>query len=377
VTSTTAPTTSNPIDMHVHIVGNGTGGTGCWMQVRGIHRLAASFMVRHLGLPQSALKGDLDALYAEQLRRMVQASSLKAVVILAHEEVYDDYGRRLEGAGSFHVPNDHVLNLARRYAEFLPAVSIHPARRDALEELDRCVAEGAVMMKCLPNCQNIDCNDRRYTRFWERMAEHGLPLLAHTGGEFSLPVVRRELSDPRTLERPLQCGVTVIAAHCGTSCGWLDQDYFPVFVEMTRRHPRLFGDISALNQLHRSRHLLDCLRLVGERMVHGSDFPIPALGHAAWFRGWLGWSVFRKWQRHWNVLERDYQFKRAVGFPSEVFGRVTGILRPGPWPALGAACATKSQPPATHSPSPTRPIAAREPERLPNRCRKEPQNPNP
>ena len=36
------------------------------------------------------------------------------------------------------------------------------------------------MLKLLPNCHNIDCNDRRYTRFWEKMAEAGLPLLAHT-----------------------------------------------------------------------------------------------------------------------------------------------------------------------------------------------------
>ena len=39
------------------------------------------------------------------------------------------------------------------------------------------------MLKCLPNCQNIDWNLPRYTRFLERMAESGLILLAHTGSE--------------------------------------------------------------------------------------------------------------------------------------------------------------------------------------------------
>jgi len=42
----------------------------------------------------------------------------------------------------------------------------------------------------------------RFTRFWERMAEAGLPLLAHTGGEHTVPVVRPEFSDPRILELP-------------------------------------------------------------------------------------------------------------------------------------------------------------------------------
>ena len=52
-------------------------------------------------------------------------------------------------------------------------------------------------------------------RFWERMAESKLPLLAHTGGEHTLPVVRPEFADPRILTLPLECRVTVIAAHCG------------------------------------------------------------------------------------------------------------------------------------------------------------------
>src|SRR5216117_3073168 len=29
----------------------------------------------------------------------------------------------------------------------------------------------------------------------------------------------------------------------------------------------------------------------------------------------LDWKSFHQWQRHPNVLERDYQFKRAMGFP--------------------------------------------------------------
>jgi hypothetical protein len=149
-------------------------------------------MLREARLPRKALQGDLDQLYVDRLLAMVRGSSLGAVVILAHDLVYDDHGRPMEGAGSFYVPNAYVLKLAKEHPEFLPAVSIHPARPDALDELDRCLAGGAALMKCLPNCHNINCNDRRFTRFWERMAQAGLPLLAHTGGEHTLPIVRRE-----------------------------------------------------------------------------------------------------------------------------------------------------------------------------------------
>ena len=132
--------TSRPVDMHVHLVGNGSGGTGCWLRVKGWHRFMAAMMLRQIGLPAAAMHGDLDRLYVERLLELVRTSSLGAAVILAHEQVYREDGAVMQGVGSFFVPNDYVLGLARRHPEFLPAVSIHPARKDALEELDRCLA---------------------------------------------------------------------------------------------------------------------------------------------------------------------------------------------------------------------------------------------
>jgi uncharacterized protein len=318
-----------PVDMHVHVVGNGSSGTGCWLRLKGWHRLLAWFMTRHIGLPPGALTGDLDRLFVDRLLEQVRTSSLGAIVILAHEQVYDDRGRIRSGVGSFHVPNDHVLGLARQHPEFLPAVSIHPARPDALEELERCLAAGAVMLKLLPNCHNLDCNDRRYARFWERMAEAGLPLLAHTCGEHTVPVVRRELADPRVLELPLRCGVKVIAAHCATKSGLFDREYFGVFAAMTQVHPNLYGDTSAFCVPIRGRHVPECLREpLAARMVHGSDYPVPVFGHWAWLRRFIQWDDFRRGERIPNVLEKDYQLKRAMGFPPETFTRIHTLLRP-------------------------------------------------
>lgn len=316
------------MDMHVHIVGNGAGGTGCWLRVTGWHRPLAALMLRHIGLPADAMTGDLDRLFVERLLEQVRASSLGAVVILAQDDVHDDRGRVMKDVGSFFVPNDYVLGLARKHPEFLPAVSIHPARPDALEELNRCLDAGAVMMKCLPNCQNINCSDRRFMKFWERMAEAKLPLLAHTGGEHTLPVVRPEFADPRILKLPLECGVTVIAAHSGTKSGLFDPDYFAVFTEMIRRFPNLYGDTSAFNVPMRGQHVLECLRepLVS-RLVHGSDYPVPVNGHFAWAGGFVSWREFRRCQKLPNVLERDYLLKRAMGFPPEHFTRIASLLR--------------------------------------------------
>lgn len=319
------------IDVHVHVVGNGSGGTGCWYRPRGWTRLGQPLLLRSFGLPADALRGNLDRLYAERLLALVRGSSLDAVVILAQDETYRADGTKIEGFGSFYVPNEYVLDLARAHAEFLPAISIHPARRDALEELACGLAGGAVALKCLPNCQNIDWNDRLYTRFLERMAEARLPLLAHTGGEHTLPVYDARLADPRVLTRPLEIGVPCIAAHCGTMSGLFDPDYFGVFADMTRRFSNLYGDNSAFN-------VLNC-RIRGQtvprsqteplvsRILHGSDLPVPVCGHWARWRGYITQEDFRASQRERNPLERDYQLKRAMGYPEEIFTRAASVLR--------------------------------------------------
>jgi uncharacterized protein len=324
----TVPRQAQRIDMHVHMVGNGVAGSGGWLRLKGWHKWLAGFMLRQLGVPASALEGDLESIYADHLARLVRSSSMDAVVLLAHERVHDPDGTPRDDLGSMFVPNDVVLGLAKTFPEFLPGVSIHPARRDALVELERCLAGGAVLMKCLPNCQNIDLSDGRYRAFWERMAAAGLPLLAHTGGEHTVPVVNAALADPKLLRFPLECGVTVIAAHCGTSSGAFDRDYFDDWAEMLREFPNLYGDISAMVSLNRCGHLRDCLRDdIAPRILHGSDFPVPVLGHRLWLQRWIDRRTLRRCQNISNPLERDWEFKRALGFPDEIATRPAELLR--------------------------------------------------
>lgn len=326
------------LDGHVHVVGNGTGGSGCWYRPKGLTRWGAPLMLRAVGLKKAALKGDLEGIYAERLRACVAGSSLDGAVILAQDEVYHENGQKVEDGGSFYVPNAFVLGLAARHVEFLAAVSIHPARRDAKEELERCLEGGAVMLKCLPNCQGIDWGDRRYTGFLERMAEAGLVLLAHTGSERTLPVVEARLADPAVLTRPLEIGVTCIAAHCGTGTMGLDRDYFEDFVAMTRRFPNLYGDNSALAGLTfrlRPKALARMKEMpLAERILHGSDLPVPVSGAGLWALGMISWSAYRELAKEENPVERDAGLKRRLGFGEGSFMGLAGLLRPevmAPW----------------------------------------------
>jgi hypothetical protein len=318
------------IDMHVHMVGNEASGNGCWVRVSAGKIALYAIMLRALGLPTASIyRESFDDIYRDRLLECIRESTVDAVCLLAQEAVYHDDGTIRKEAGNAFVPNDYVLNLARDYEEFLPAVSIHPARPDAMDELDRCLEGGAVMMKCLPNCQNINCNDTNFKPFWNRMAESGLPLLAHTGGEHTLQVVKPEYADPETLRLPLECGVKVVAAHCATMSGIIDMDYFPKLAEMFCEYENLYADTSALNVPLRSHGLRRCLEdeNVASRLVHGSDFPVPCSGLWAWMRGLIDSDQAMECGRITSPIERDYQIKVAMGFPPEKFTRINDLLR--------------------------------------------------
>lgn len=314
-------------DCHVHLVGNGRKGNGCWIRLSGWHRFMAAMMTRMMGIPAKPDDEDFDEVYVRQLAAYVRESSLDHAMLLAQDEVYNEDGTKRR-FGSFHVPNSYLFDVCEAHPEFVPAASIHPARKDALEELERCLERGARALKLLPNCHDVDCSRPAYDAFWERMAEAGLPLLAHTGGEMTVPVANKALQDPRVLRRPLEIGVKVIAAHCASRSSFWDPDYFDVMVGMMREFPNLHADTSALNTPVRSAALgkaLDCE--LQERFVHGSDFPVPV---GAWYvrlRGLVDAEARAEAAKVSNLIERDYLLKKAVGFDDGHFTRLAGILR--------------------------------------------------
>ena len=162
---------------------------------------------------------------------------MRAVVILAQELVRDEKGQPMTGRGSFYLPNDYVLNLAR-FTGIVTGGFDSSRAAGCVGGTGTLPGAGAVMMKCLPNCHNINCNDRRFTRFWERMAEARLPLLAHTGGEHTLPVVRPEYRRSANIGASARVRRQGHCRHCATKSGLIDPEYFHVFAEMTRQWPK-------------------------------------------------------------------------------------------------------------------------------------------
>ncbi|MFP6901539.1 MAG: amidohydrolase family protein [Opitutales bacterium] len=316
------------IDCHVHLVGDGSSGTGCWLRTPNpVRWLGARFLVRASGLPVSVLKNGLDNAYAENLVRRVRESSLDAVALLAMDLPRSDDGQSLESKAIFYVPNERVLELGSKHPEIIPACSIHPGRPDAMEELEKCIEGGAKVMKLLPNCHNVNCSDPDYSPFWERMAKAGMVFLAHTGGELTVPVLNKRYADPRALRLPAERGVVTIAAHAAGRSGLLDRDYTGELVKMFDEFSNLYADNSALCTFNRWRTIKKLFPdKVMARVLHGSDFPVPSRGFGPWVGGHLKWRDHRVCARNPNALERDAALKKAMGFPEETFTRLDGLL---------------------------------------------------
>ncbi|PHX58746.1 MAG: hypothetical protein CK522_02585 [Opitutia bacterium] len=316
-------------DCHVHLVGNGQDGSGCWLRIEGLWlKVLSEVMRKAVGMPLPLMHKDFDVKYVEALRELVRGSYVDKALLLAQDEVYDEEGKKLN-FGSFHVPNDYLFKVCRENPEFVPAVSIHPGRKDALAELDRCLALGARALKLLPNCQNVNCSLPQYDEFWRRMAAAGLPFLCHTGGEMTVPVLHRSYQDPRILRRPLELGVKVIAAHSAGNSHFFDQNYFAELIKLMDEFPGLYADTSALNSPIRSG-VLKQVKQSGRlgRFLHGSDYPVPVGARWVWLRGLITFAQASEAGKIPNLIERDAFLKRAMGFDDAHFTHLGEILRP-------------------------------------------------
>ncbi len=138
--------------------------------------------------------------------RQLQESQLDFAVVLAQDAVYRDDGSRHDEATHFFVSNEYVLRLADECPKVIPGCSINPIRRDALQELERCRSAGVRLVKVHTAIQGVDPTLARFNEFYRLAADLGIVLMFHTGYEHSCRVVSQQYTDPRRLERVLDCG---------------------------------------------------------------------------------------------------------------------------------------------------------------------------
>src|SRR5688572_8025038 len=74
------------LDGHVHVLGDGSSGSGCQIQIKGAFgKIQARMLLNVAGMDISALETGLDAAYEERLVALRESSGLDAFVLLAHD----------------------------------------------------------------------------------------------------------------------------------------------------------------------------------------------------------------------------------------------------------------------------------------------------
>lgn len=342
------------VDYHVHMLGLGAGGTGAELNPRmrswwhPLQRIKALIYLRASGITD---EDQADPQYLTRLLSLIRdVKGHGRHAILAFDRHYNPDGTVNAAKSEFHTPNDYVLDLAGRHPDaFIPVVSVHPYRKDAVAELERCAERGARIVKWLPNAMGIDASAPRADEFYRAMVRLGMVLLTHVGEEKAVESRDDQaLGNPLLFRRPLDMGVKVIMAHAGSLGDNADLDHpgertgnFDLVMRLMdepRYRDLLFIDISAMTQFNRvGPPLLTLLRRpdLAPRMVNGSDYPLPAIGLMVQTRALVDHGLITPEERQAlneifkaNPLLFDYVVKRTLRhpetgdrFPASVFLR--------------------------------------------------------
>ena len=284
------------VDFHTHVIAIGTSVKDAFINSKmrsGINLERFKFLI----YASAADVKNLDNADQEYLTRLVRlARSTKRqgkYRILAFDKHYKPDGTVDLTKTTMYVPNDYVVELARQYADvFLPVISLHPYRPDAIDELDRWGKAGVKYIKWLPNAMGMDPANKAIEPFYRKMKEHNMILLSHSGEEQAVEAAEdQELGNPLRLRKPLDMGIRVIIAHAASlgSCADLDSggdkkancfDLFLRLMDEAKYRGLLFGEVSAMLQFNRMPGPFSTLlkrQDLHPRLVNGSDYPLPAI----------------------------------------------------------------------------------------------------
>lgn len=330
------------LDYHTHVAGIGTGGTGNFVHphmrswLHPIKRLTFSVYLSASGI-SNIENADREALL--RLADLIHSDeSFGKHVLLPFDKNYNTDGTANLQKTQFYVPNEYVFAAAEEFPDmFIPGISVHPYRADAVEELERWAARKARVVKWLPNAMGIDPSDPRCDAFYEKMRQLDLILLAHAGREEAVDAEEdQRLGNPLLLRRALDRGVKVIVAHCaGLGLGEdLDSpnremiqnfDLFMRLMGEKKYEGLLFADISAVTQHNRLGPALAVLLERSDlhhRLVNGSDYPLPAINIVIRTKSLLEAGYITQIEReqlneiyHFNPLLFDFVLKRTIKAP--------------------------------------------------------------
>ena len=339
-------------DSHAHLFGNGHSGQGIYIHPS-YEAVVSMPKARRIFFEDAACGGRdearLDQAVVERISLLVDALPPGAkVVLLAFDLAHDEKGAARKDLSAFHIPNEYALRVVRAKPDrFEWMASIHPYRADAVAALEAAKRDGARGIKWLPPAMAIDPTSPRCDPFYEAMRRLDVPLLVHVGEEQAVQgAAMHPFANPLMLRYPLDRGVRVIAAHCGSLGespdidGGRDPakapnvrniDLFARLMGEKRYESLLVGDLSAVTQINRawSLPLLIGWKQWHHRFLNGSDYPLPGVMPLFSLSGLVKHGLLAedavpalRELRRANSLLFDFALKRSLRYRGDRFGDV-------------------------------------------------------
>ncbi len=285
------------VDHHVHILGMGNSDSGIEVHPNTQSILYPNKFTRfNYFMDASGIlnKNLADEEYLKYLLAQIKAIPVTYQALsLALDKLYQINGDVDPDNFEIYIPNDYVVRLNRQFPDhLLPAISVHPYRKDAIDELEKWAAMGVRVVKWVPNAQGIDPSSELCDLFYEAMHRLDMVLLSHAGTEQALDSQGRQyLGNPLLLRKALGAGVKVIVAHCAVSGQSEDiddperpdVDNFELFMRLfddPGYEGLLFADISGMTLLSQIGDPLKIMLSRADlhhRLLYGSDYPLPAV----------------------------------------------------------------------------------------------------
>ncbi len=361
------------IDMHCHVLGNGKNVENIENDIflNSKDNPLGSFNAKKLfvkyivaGLIGDFIKKEGGKIYNNEItasdyfdlikKLLIESEEIDSIVLLAMDGIYNNKGKHelLVKETELLVSNRYLFRKVCEMNEdlqksndekiknkkFLFGASVSPNRLDWEIELNYvCTQTDAVLLKWIPSAMHIEVWKNEHKRFYEMLKQYNLPLLCHVGPEYAFieGISQNSLDNYKYLERPLEYGVKVIAAHCAAPFFPIDRNDLDEFIGYMKssnmgNNISLWADTSALTSATRIGYLPKIVRNIKpEWLVNGSDFPVPISGteHLPLLTYDMSIDEYKEILNTKNPFDLDVRIKRAHGFSDLILSNAKNVLR--------------------------------------------------
>ena len=353
------PANSSIIDLNVQLRGFGTDDSGTW-----INPQRRSFWAFNEKLDDQCFLSaggvkkfqHADSEYLSRLQSLAKNFGRPVKIFLAAlDKTYAPDGRLLEADSPFFVPNEYVEKIAKEHpGSFLPVISIHPYRKNALADLEHWGEQGIKYLKWLPSSMGINPADERILPFYTIMKKFKMVLISQVGKDPSSPPNDfADYANPLLLKLPLKLQIPVVVTSLASMGNCQDLEIpqevtgksIPCFDLLWRmlQNPHyqklLYADLAGITSYyHLGRPLTTILEnpLLHERIINGSDYPLPAFNILIRTKELAKQGLISNEQRallneiyDFNPLLFDFVVKRTLRHPQTKQGFLPVIFS---WP---------------------------------------------